>query len=81
MNKNVFVVLTILAGSFHAVAQDPGWPRLLTSNGNKLIFYMPQVEEWPNYEQISFRMAFSLNPYQGKEVLGVVYIFLDNLYT
>ena len=39
-----------------------------------LVLYTPQVEDWPQYQTLDFRMAFSLTPYGGKEVVGVVYI-------
>ncbi len=59
-------------------AQDPGWPRQLTNNGSVLVMYTPQVEDWPEYKTLNFRMAFSLTPYQGKEVVGVLYIERHN---
>ncbi|HSZ35075.1 MAG TPA: hypothetical protein VK772_17280, partial [Puia sp.] len=73
--KNLFYpFLLLIISSFEVPAQDPGWPRQLTNNGSVLIIYTPQVADWVNYENIDFRMAFSLTPYQGKQVVGVVYI-------
>jgi hypothetical protein len=51
---------------------DPGWPRVKTSNGNRLIVYQPQVDDWKDFQQLSWRMAVSLTPKGGKEILGVV---------
>jgi hypothetical protein len=51
---------------------DPGWPRVKTSNGNQLIVYQPQVDDWKDFQQLSWRMAVALTPKGGKEVLGVV---------
>jgi hypothetical protein len=36
--------------------------------------YEPQIQSWERYKLLDFRMAFSLKPSQGKEVLGVVYM-------
>ncbi len=74
MKRLTCLSLLILVYSLDIFAQDPGWPRQLTNNGSVLILYTPQVAEWTNYELIEFRMAFSLTPYQAKQVVGVVYI-------
>src|SRR5947207_15822955 len=51
---------------------DPGWPREKYSNGTRLIIYQPQVDDWKNFQELSWRMAVSLTPKSGKEVVGVV---------
>src|SRR5436309_1596130 len=51
---------------------DPGWPRAKTSNGNRLTVYQPQVDNWKSFKELSWRMAVSLTPKGGKEVVGVV---------
>jgi hypothetical protein len=51
---------------------DPGWPREKYSNGTRLIIYQPQVDDWKNFQELSWRMAVSLTPKGGKEVVGVV---------
>src|SRR5881398_2764122 len=51
---------------------DPGWPRAKTSNGNRLIVYQPQVDNWKSFKELSWRMAVSLTPKGGKEAVGVV---------
>src|SRR5439155_3684869 len=51
---------------------DPGWPREKYSNGTRLLIYQPQVDDWKNFEELSWRMAVSLTPKSGKEVVGVV---------
>src|SRR2546423_986279 len=51
---------------------DPGWPREKYSNGNRLIIYQPQVDDWKNFQDLSWRMAVSITPKGGKTVLGVV---------
>ena len=53
-------------------AGDPGWPREHVRDGNKLIVYQPQVDDWKNFQELSWRMAISLTPKGGKEVVGVV---------
>jgi hypothetical protein len=51
---------------------DPGWPREQYQNGTRLIIYQPQVDDWKNFQDLTWRMAVSLTPKSGKEVVGVV---------
>src|SRR5438477_9332063 len=51
---------------------DPGWPREKYSNGTRLIIYQPQVDDWKNFQDLTWRMAVSLTPKGGKDVVGVV---------
>jgi len=51
---------------------DPDWPREKYSNGTRLIIYQPQVDDWKNFQDLSWRMAISLTPKGGKTALGVV---------
>src|SRR5437667_8204505 len=51
---------------------DPGWPRERYQNGTQLIIYQPQVDDWKDFQQLTWRMAISLTPKSGKEVVGVV---------
>jgi hypothetical protein len=56
------------------VTTDPGWPRQLTQDGAVLTLYQPQVDDWQQYKNLDCRMAFALLPYQGKKVVGVLYL-------
>src|SRR5881227_84091 len=51
---------------------NSSWPREKYSNGTRLIIYQPQVDDWKDFQQLTWRMAVSLTPKSGKEVLGVV---------
>jgi hypothetical protein len=51
---------------------DPGWPRERYQDGTRLIVYQPQVDDWKNFQDLTWRMAVSLMPKGGKEVVGVV---------
>jgi hypothetical protein len=51
---------------------DPGWPREQYQNGTRLIIYQPQVDDWKNFQDLTWRMAVSLTPKNGKEAVGVV---------
>jgi hypothetical protein len=75
MNRFSYVLslLLLVAG---AVAEDPGWPREMTNQSAKLIYYQPQVDEWKNYKDLTGRMAVSLTPADGKVAVGVVYFHL-----
>src|SRR3954464_15612021 len=53
-------------------SSDSSWPREKYSNGTRLIIYQPQVDDWKNFQDLSWRMAISLTPKGGKTVLGVV---------
>src|SRR5882724_9604825 len=76
----VLVVSALLASPFERATgtatsdqpADPGWPREKYSNGTRLIIYQPQVDDWKNFQELSWRMAVSLTPKGGKEVVGVV---------
>jgi len=64
------IVAQTAAGS--AQSSDPGWPRERYENGTRLIIYQPQVDDWKNFQDLSWRMAISLTPKTGKEAVGVV---------
>src|SRR5262249_41313402 len=55
-----------------AQSGDSSWPREKYQNGNKLIIYQPQVDDWKNFQDLSWRMAVSLTPKSGKTVIGVM---------
>jgi hypothetical protein len=76
----VLVIGTLLALPIEITAAIPGsgqssnssWPREKYSNGNRLIIYQPQVDDWKDFQDLSWRMAISLTPKGGKEAVGVV---------
>jgi hypothetical protein len=72
--KKVMLITLILTFVSVSVAQDPGWPRQKASPAGRLVYYQPQVDSWNNYRDVQFRMAFSLTPTGGKQVVGVVQI-------
>jgi hypothetical protein len=67
---------TLAVGNFAAKSAAPpadqGWPRQRTNEHGKLVYYQPQVDAWTNFKDLSFRMAFSLTPKGGKEIVGVI---------
>jgi hypothetical protein len=86
LNNSFFKCLVVTAALFTSPLQiraansatasgqsgDSSWPREKYSNGNKLIIYQPQVDDWKNFQDLSWRMAVSITPKSGKTVLGVV---------
>jgi hypothetical protein len=68
----ITVLVLIMALVTPAWGQDPGWPRQITKQGSTLTYYQPQVDDWKNFADLTLRMAFSLTPAGGKEVVGVV---------
>lgn len=59
------------AATSNPPSQDIGWPRQVSKNGATLIYYQPQLDKWKDYKELQGRMAFSLKPANGKQVLGV----------
>lgn len=60
-------------------ATDIGWPREVSLNGSKLVYYQPQVDQWKDFKEITADVAFSLTPKGGKEVLGVASLKSETL--
>lgn len=58
---------------------DNGWPREAEHNGAKLVYYQPQVDDWKDFKEIVARVAFSLTPKDGKQVLGVASLKAETL--
>ena len=74
MKRTILAITLVFTFVGVCVAQDPGWPRQKTSPAGKFIYYPPQVDDWSNYKDLDFRMAFSLTPAGGKQMVGVVTI-------
>ena len=34
-------------------ATDIGWPREVSLNGSKLVYYQPQVDQWKDFKEIT----------------------------
>ncbi len=39
------------------VATDPGWPRLFKANGNEVVVYQPQLDEWVDHKTLRAKAA------------------------
>jgi hypothetical protein len=72
MKPAIVASLLFLASVTAASAQDPGWPRTITKQGNTLVYYQPQVDNWANFQQLDWRMAISVTPAGGKATIGAV---------
>lgn len=79
--QSLIVTAALFISSFEiraATSTAPGqsggssWPRERYQNGNTLIVYQPQVDDWKNFQDLSWRMAVSLTPKGGKTAVGVV---------
>ena len=67
----LFMIATLVIWAARlALAQDPGWPRKNVQPGGTLILYQPQVDDWKDFKEITWRQAFQLTPTGGKQVLG-----------
>src|SRR5436190_8489474 len=85
LNSHLFKYLIVTAALFSSFeiraadsatgagqSSDSSWPREKYSNGTRLIIYQPQVDDWNNFQDLSWRMAILVTPKSGKSVLGVV---------
>ena len=77
--QRVILIGALLASAGQGIANsaseqsgDSSWPREKYSNGTRLIIYQPQVDDWKDFQNLSWRMAISLTPKSGKTVVGVV---------
>jgi hypothetical protein len=68
----IFGAIAALVMSLSAIAsaQDPGWPRKHVESQGTLVSYQPQVDNWQNFTEITWRQAFQLTPAGGKQIVG-----------
>ena len=74
MRKMLPILSIVLLSVTALFAQDPGWPRQRVDHGNTLITYQPQIDDWKNFRELQWRMAFSLTPAGGKAVVGAAFL-------
>ena len=73
--RKVVAYLLLLCGiPSLLLAEDIGWPREMTQNGARIVYYQPQIDQWTDYRTLDARMAISVTPAGGKPTLGVVSI-------
>ena len=77
----ILALATLALGSLSAsepksndkkVPPDPGWPRQRTNEQGRLIYYQPQVDDWKDFKDLKFRMAFTLTPKGQKQIVGIM---------
>jgi hypothetical protein len=64
-----FVIIWATATA--SLAQDPGRPHQHTEDGNTLVIYQPQVDEWKDFKELDWRKAVSLTHKDGKPAVGL----------
>src|SRR3984885_4633708 len=74
VRKFAAYVLLLLGIPSLLLAEDIGWPREMTQNGARIVYYQPQIDQWLDYRTLSARMAISVTPAGGKATPGVVSI-------
>ena len=62
MKTAIAVSLLFLASVSGVSAQNPGWPRQITKQGDTLVYYQPQVDNWKDFEELDWRMAIAITP-------------------
>jgi len=75
-------IMMLVCGLSYAASSpppaDPGWPRVISQNGNELNIYQPQVDFWENYEKLGFRCAIAVKTAGSEqEKYGVAEINAD----
>jgi hypothetical protein len=58
-------VLALLASPARAQSSAPadqGWPRVFSQGDQKVVLYQPQIDSWPDFQQVHFRMAAAVTP-------------------
>ena len=77
MKKIILLFSIVMLIASEARLQDVTFPRQLTNEGSVLTMFQPQVDSWESYKRLHYRMAFALQPKQGEEVMGVLYMSAD----
>jgi hypothetical protein len=72
--KKLFALFILVSLTIVCISQEMNWPREWKQQGNVLTIYQPQIENWDQYKTLDSRMAFTLEPLNQKEVVGVVYL-------
>lgn len=68
------VLLFVQLGFAEDAPKEDGWPRELTENGARLVYYQPQIDDWRNFKDLDFRLAIEVTPEGGQPALGVLEI-------
>lgn len=59
-------------------AQDRGWPREFDAGDQSVIVHQPQLEDWANFDRITFRAAISVGPKDSdNRAYGVIRVSAD----
>ncbi|HXX53614.1 MAG TPA: hypothetical protein VEI28_03485 [Thermodesulfovibrionales bacterium] len=72
MVVSLALVLVMAMASIAQGPEDLRWPRQRIENGNILVTYQPQVDDWINFTDLDWRMAVEITPAGGKPAVGVV---------
>jgi hypothetical protein len=72
LRKAVAYLLLLFAVPNLMLAEEIGWPREMTQNGARIVYYQPQIDQWSDYRTLDARMAISVTPVGGKPTPGVV---------
>lgn len=80
MRTNIYSILTLIfliffSQALHAQAlQDTGWPKTIENNGNQLLIYQPQMDDWKDGAVLTGKTAVQLIPSGSSNALtGVLW--------
>src|SRR5580658_5855421 len=74
VRKIVAYLLLLFSVPSIVFGEDIGWPREMTQNGARIVYYQPQIDQWSDYRTLTARMAISVTPTGGQPTPGVVSI-------
>jgi len=63
----------------NSTSTDQGWPREVTKDGARLVYYQPQIDEWKDYRLLTAEVAVLLTPAGGQPALGVASLQAETL--
>src|SRR5580658_1734191 len=74
VRKMVAYLLLLFSVPSIVFGEDIGWPREMTQDGARIVYYQPQIDQWSDYRTLNARTAISVTPAGGKPTPGVVSI-------
>jgi hypothetical protein len=70
-----FVLCLVLFSPCSVRAEDQNWPREVTIDGNNVVVYQPQIDEWKDYTNLEARMVVEITPPGEKNpIVGAVFV-------
>jgi len=76
----LFIFLSPGISFAQPTTSDPGWPRTFEANGNKVVLYQPQLEDWEDYKNLRGKAAVVVQlKNNDKEYFGALGLKADTV--